>query len=80
MNTFGEAAKIKTLREIETFGPEILMVIPGQVRVTAGRAIQTEQTVTLKPDDAEALRRLSEVRLVSPVSTSSALIRFQEKI
>ncbi len=79
MNTFGEAAKIKTLREIETFGPEILMVIPGQVRVKAGRAIQTEQTVTLKPDDAEALRRLSEVRLVSPVSTSSALIRFQEK-
>lgn len=79
MNTFGEAAKKKTLQEIETFGPEILMVIPGQVRVSAGRAIQTEQTVTLKFEDAEALRKLSEIRFISPLFTGTAIIRFQGK-
>lgn len=76
MNTFGEAAKIKTLQEIETFGPEILMVVSGQARVRAGRALQAEQTTTLKLEDAQALRKLSAIRFISPLYTGSAIIRY----
>ncbi|MCS7149966.1 MAG: ABC transporter permease [Caldimicrobium sp.] len=76
MNTFGEAAKIKTLQEIETFGPEILIVVSGQARVRAGRALQAEQTTTLKLEDAQALRKLSAIRFISPLYTGSAIIRY----
>jgi len=79
MNTFGEAAKVKTLKEIETFGPELLMVIPGQARVSAGRAIQTEQTITLKMDDAQALRKLAAIQYLSPAYTGTGTARFQFK-
>ncbi|WP_022855831.1 ABC transporter permease [Thermodesulfobacterium thermophilum] len=76
MNAFGEAAKIRTLKEIETFGPEVLMVVAGNVRVSAGRAIQTEVTTTLKPEDAEALRKIGGIRFISPYFTGDAIVRF----
>ncbi|HBT03364.1 MAG TPA: hypothetical protein DEA54_00930, partial [Thermodesulfobacterium commune] len=76
MNAFGEAAKIRTLKEIETFGPEVLMVVAGNVRVSAGRAIQTEVTTTLKPEDAEALRKIGGIRFISPYFTGDAIVRY----
>lgn len=79
MNTFGESAKLKTLKEIETFGPEILMVIPGQVRVRAGRAIQTEQTVTLKMEDALALEKIPGIKSYSPIFSGQGTARYQFK-
>lgn len=79
MNTFGEAAKKKTLKEIETFGPDILMIIPGQVRVRAGRAIQTEQTVTLKMEDAQALEKISHIKAFSPIYTGMGTARYSFK-
>ncbi|QER42039.1 FtsX-like permease family protein [Thermodesulfobacterium sp. TA1] len=76
MNAFGEAAKVRTLKEIETFGPEVFMVVAGNVKVSAGRAIQTEITTTLKPEDAEALRKISGIRFISPYFTGDAIVRF----
>ncbi len=75
MHTFGEAAKKKTLKEIETFGPEILMVLSGQARVRGGRAIQTEVTTTLKLEDASALKKFSEITYISPIYTGSSVVR-----
>jgi ABC-type antimicrobial peptide transport system permease subunit len=76
MNTFGESAKIKTLKEIETFGPEVMMVVAGSVRVHGGRAIQTEITTTLKPDDAEALRKIKGIKYISPVFNGGGIVRY----
>lgn len=76
MNSFGESAKIKTLKEIETFGPEVIMVVAGSVRVHGGRAIQTEITTTLKPDDAEALRKVKGINYLSPVFNGDAMVRY----
>lgn len=76
MNTFGESAKIKTLKEIETFGPEVMMVVAGSVRVHGGRAIQTEITTTLKPDDAEALRKIKGIKYISPVFNGDGIVRY----
>lgn len=76
MNSFGESAKIKTLKEIETFGPEVMMVVAGSVRVHGGRAIQTEITTTLKPDDAEALRKLKGIKYLSPVFNGEGIVRY----
>ncbi|MCS7279064.1 MAG: ABC transporter permease [Thermodesulfobacteriaceae bacterium] len=80
MNAFGEAAKIKTIKEIETFGPEVMMVVAGSVRVHGGRAIQTEITTTLKPDDAEALRKIAAVRYISPVFNGDGILRYSGKV
>ncbi|MFN3504996.1 MAG: ABC transporter permease [Caldimicrobium sp.] len=77
MNTFGEAAKKKTLQEIETFGPNIIMVLSGQARVTGGRAIQMEQTTTLKMEDMEALRKIASINFLSPIYTGAAVVRAQ---
>lgn len=79
MNTFGEAAKKKTLKEIETFGPDILMVIPGQVRVRAGRAIQTEQAVTLKMEDAMVIEKISGIKAISPLYTGIGIVRYSHR-
>lgn len=79
MNTFGESAKVKTMREIETFGPEIIMVISGQARVRAGRAIQAEQTTALKLEDAQALRKISGIQLISPIYVGSSIVRYLGK-
>uniref|UniRef100_A0A832LY37 FtsX-like permease family protein n=1 Tax=Caldimicrobium thiodismutans TaxID=1653476 RepID=A0A832LY37_9BACT len=79
MNTFGESAKVKTLQEIETFGPDILMIVSGQVRVRAGRAIQAEQTTTLKLEDAQAIRKISGVQFISPFYTGSVIARYSGK-
>lgn len=75
MNTFGESARVRTLQQIETFGPNLLMIVSGQARVRAGRAIQAEQTNTLKLEDAQALRRISEITNISPFFTGSAIVR-----
>lgn len=80
MNAFGEAAKIKTIKEIETFGPEVMMVVAGSVRVHGGRAIQTEIATTLKPDDAEALRKITGVRYISPVFNGDGILRYSGKV
>lgn len=79
MNTFGEAAKVRTIKQIETFGPEVLMVVAGNVRVSGGRAIQTEIATTLKPEDAEALRKVNFVKYVSPHFIGDALVRYKGK-
>ncbi len=79
MNSFGEAAKRKTLKEIETFGPEVLMVISGQARVRGGRALQTEQAITLKLEDVQALKKFSEIKYVSPFFSGQGIIRYQGK-
>ena len=76
MNSFGESAKIKTLKEIETFGPEVMMVVAGSVKVHGGRAIQTEITTTLKPADAEALRKIKGIKYLSPVFNGDGIIRY----
>jgi ABC-type antimicrobial peptide transport system permease subunit len=76
MNAFGESAKIKTLKEIETFGPDVMMVVAGSVRVSAGRAIQTEITTTLKPSDANALRKIKGIKYLSPVYNGDAIVRY----
>jgi len=76
MNAFGESAKIKTTKEIETFGPEVIMVVAGSVRVHGGRAIQTEITTTLKPDDAEALRKIKGIKYLSPVFNGDGIVRY----
>jgi ABC-type antimicrobial peptide transport system permease subunit len=75
MNSFGESAKVKTLAEIETFGPDLFMVISGSARVMAGRAMQTEQMTTLKVEDAQALRNLPGVKNISPVYTGQTVVR-----
>ncbi len=75
MNSFGESAKVKTLAEIETFGPDLFMVISGSARVMAGRAMQTEQMTTLKVEDAQALRNLPGVKNISPVYTGQTVLR-----
>ena len=79
MNTFGEATKEKTLKEIETFGPDLLMVIPGQVRVTGGRAIQAEQVITLKMEDAQALEKISGLKALSPLCAGPVTARYSFK-
>ncbi len=79
MNTFGEATKEKTLKEIETFGPDLLMVIPGQVRVTGGRAIQAEQVITLKMEDAQALEKISGLKALSPLCAGQVTARYSFK-
>ncbi|MGC9142104.1 MAG: ABC transporter permease [Caldimicrobium sp.] len=79
MNTFGEAAKKKTLKEIETFGPDILMILPGQVRVSAGRAIQTEQKTTLKMEDAQALEKIYGIKALSPLFSGTGTARYSFK-
>ena len=79
MNSFGESAKIKTLKEIETFGPDVMMVVAGSVRVHGGRAIQTEITTTLKPSDAEALRKIKVIKYLSPVYNGDAIVRYLGK-
>ena len=76
MNAFGESAKIKTLKEIETFGPEVMMVVAGSVKVYGGRAIQTEITTTLKPADAEALRKIKGIKYLSPVFNGEGVVRY----
>lgn len=76
MNAFGESAKIKTTKEIETFGPEVMMVVAGSVRVYAGRAIQTEITTTLKPEDAEALKKIKGIKYLSPVFNGDGIVRY----
>ncbi|MCD6548839.1 MAG: ABC transporter permease [Thermodesulfobacterium sp.] len=76
MNSFGESAKIKTLKEIETFGPEVMIVVAGSVRVHGGRAIQTEITTTLKPADAEALRKIKGIKYLSPVFNGDGIVRY----
>ena len=76
MNSFGESAKIKTLKEIETFGPEVMIVVAGSVRVHGGRAIQTEITTTLKPADAEALRKIKGIKYLSPVFNGEGIVRY----
>jgi len=75
MNTFGESAKVKTLSEIETFGPDLFMVISGSARVMAGRAIQMEQVTTLKVEDAQAIRHIPGIEAVSPIYTGQTLVR-----
>jgi ABC-type antimicrobial peptide transport system permease subunit len=75
MNSFGESAKVKTLAEIETFGPDLFMVISGSARVMAGRAMQTEQMTTLKVEDAQAIRNLPGVKNISPVYTGQTVVR-----
>lgn len=75
MYTFGESAKKKTLQEIETFGPEIIIVLSGQAQVRGGRAIQMEQTTTLKLEDGEALRKVSDINYLSPIFTGSSVVR-----
>lgn len=79
MNAFGEAAKIKTLKQIETFGPEVMMILAGNVRVSGGRAIQTEIATTLKPEDAEALKKIGFIRYISPYFIGDAIIRYKGK-
>jgi len=75
MNSFGESAKVKTLAEIETFGPDLFMVISGSARVMAGRAMQTEQMTTLKVEDAIAIKNLPGINKVSPVYTGQTIVR-----
>ncbi len=75
MNSFGESAKVKTLEQIETFGPDVFMVISGSARVRGGRAIQTEQTTTLKVEDAYSLRNIPGVKGLSPMFTGQAVAR-----
>ena len=79
MNSFGESAKIKTLKEIETFGPEVMMVVAGSVKVYGGRAIQTEITTTLKPADAEALRKIKGIKYLSPVFNGDYILLYSSK-
>ena len=76
MNSFGESAKVKTLKEIETFGPEVLMIIPGNVRVRAGRAIQTEFTTTLKIEDVKALKKIAGIKYISPIYHGECIVRY----
>ncbi len=76
MNSFGESAKIKTLKEIETFGPEVMMVVAGNVKVRAGRAIQTEITTTLKPSDAKVLMEINGIKYISPVFNGDGIVRY----
>ncbi len=80
MNSFGQSAKVKTLAEIETFGPDLFMVISGSARVFAGRAMQMEQVATLKIEDAQAIRNIIGVERVSPISTGQTVVRGGEGI
>lgn len=75
MFAIGESAKKKTLQEIETFGPDILMVMPGQVRAVGGRVLQAEKKTTLKLEDAKALRKLTNINFLSPIFTGASIVR-----
>ena len=75
MNSFGESAQVKTLKEISTFGPDVLLVVAGSVQVHGGRAIQTELATTLKPSDAKALRAIDGIKYISPVFNGLGIVR-----
>jgi len=77
MNSFGESAQEKTLKEISTFGPRVMVVVAGNVQVHGGRPIQMEIATTLKPSDAKALRSIDGIKYVSPVYNGLGIVRYK---
>ncbi|HUU26261.1 MAG TPA: ABC transporter permease [archaeon] len=57
MVSAGRGAERRILNLIRNMGTNIIIVNAGQTRIVAGRQIQTENVITLEPDDAEAILR-----------------------
>jgi len=78
MNSFGESAQEKTLKEISTFGPDVILVVAGSVQVHGGRPIQMELATTLKPSDAKSLRAIDGIKYISPVYNGLGIVRYKK--
>lgn len=55
--SLGRGAQEEVLGRIRDMGTNLIVVNAGQTRIIAGRRRQMEQVTTLKPEDAEAIRR-----------------------
>lgn len=73
LTALADGARRYIVREFETLGTNLIMVLPGRTETTGGAPPllgETPRDLTL--DDAEALRRSRHVRAVAPLTIGSA--------
>jgi putative ABC transport system permease protein len=68
--SIGEGTQREIDRTIEAFGTNLLVVTPGQTRISAGRSQRATTVTTLTADDAESMaEELREVDVAVPAAT-----------
>lgn len=68
--SIGEGTQREIDRTIEAFGTNLLVITPGETRISAGRGQRASTVTTLTPEDAEAIaQELREVELAVPAAT-----------
>ncbi|MGI5819195.1 MAG: ABC transporter permease [Armatimonadota bacterium] len=76
--SIGEGTQREIDRAIEAFGTNLLVITPGQTRISAGRAQRATTVTTLMADDAEAIaEQLREVELAVPAATRSMEVSWE---
>ncbi|MBI5587505.1 MAG: ABC transporter permease [Deltaproteobacteria bacterium] len=76
MLSIGEGAKKQVLESISRFGTNLLRVRPGAARLGH---IRTGAVETLTLDDAEAVRSIPGVSLISPSVTNMSQVKYANK-
>jgi putative ABC transport system permease protein len=76
LTSLGEGARIYVTGEFASLGTNLIIVFPGKVETTGGAPIMGGVPNDLTLADAEAIRRLREVRRVAPLAMGEAPARF----
>ncbi|MFO7946999.1 MAG: ABC transporter permease [Armatimonadota bacterium] len=68
--SIGEGTQREIDRAIEAFGTNLLVITPGETRISAGRSQRASTVTTLTAEDAEAIaQELHDVELAVPAAT-----------
>ncbi|MFP4249433.1 MAG: ABC transporter permease [Armatimonadota bacterium] len=76
--SIGEGTQREIERAIEAFGTNLLVISPGETRISAGRSQRASTVTTLTVDDAEVIaEELREVELVVPAATKQMEVSWE---
>ncbi len=76
--SIGEGTQREIEHAIEAFGTNLLVISPGETRISAGRSQRATTVTTLTGDDAEAIEdELREVELAVPAATKQMEVSWE---
>ena len=76
--SIGEGTQREIDRAIEAFGTNLLLITPGQTRISAGRGQRATTVTTLTVDDADAMvEELHEVEIAVPAATKKMEVSWE---
>lgn len=76
LSSIGEGTRRFIMSQFTQFGTTLVAVMPGRVETQGPPSIQGNSARKLTLDDARALRRLSDVEALTPVTYGSTVVEF----